>query len=303
MCSCGLSSACECSGPCLLRVPVLCVLGLCAFVLGVWCACIAFVYIVRPSPVVHALAVHACVVRACASHARVACTCCACPCCACPRCALSCWSCGVLVQRSSSPMLRQPSPAVGHRAALVDVADTTSLVDPGDLAYPYPFSVTYDCSCLPIYMCLQCCTAGPLHAPQCSRMRLRTAMALEVPFNKMVGRFITATAGSYPEPLLTPGFPSGIPVCLTLPQLAHSASTQPFLHSSQHTGACPLPMLSLVAVSANPGPGAPIWVARLGSPASPRLVPVDAVACRAYRDPRGVNAPKSYASGSRRRHS
>jgi hypothetical protein len=27
------------------------VLGLCAFVLGVWCACIAFVYIVRPSPV------------------------------------------------------------------------------------------------------------------------------------------------------------------------------------------------------------------------------------------------------------
>ena len=51
VCSCGLSSACECSGPCLLRVPVLCVLGLCAFVLGVWCACIAFVYIVRPSPV------------------------------------------------------------------------------------------------------------------------------------------------------------------------------------------------------------------------------------------------------------
>ena len=27
------------------------VLGLCAFVLGVWCACIAFVYIVRTSPV------------------------------------------------------------------------------------------------------------------------------------------------------------------------------------------------------------------------------------------------------------
>jgi len=27
------------------------VLGLCAFVLVVWCACIAFVYIVRPSPV------------------------------------------------------------------------------------------------------------------------------------------------------------------------------------------------------------------------------------------------------------
>jgi hypothetical protein len=30
VCSCGLSSACACSGPCLLRVPVLCVLGLCA---------------------------------------------------------------------------------------------------------------------------------------------------------------------------------------------------------------------------------------------------------------------------------
>jgi len=27
------------------------VLGLCSFVLGVWCACVAFVYIVRPSPV------------------------------------------------------------------------------------------------------------------------------------------------------------------------------------------------------------------------------------------------------------
>ena len=50
-CSCGLSSVCACSGPCLLHVPVLCVLGLCAFVLVVWCACIAFVYIVRPSPV------------------------------------------------------------------------------------------------------------------------------------------------------------------------------------------------------------------------------------------------------------
>ena len=28
-----------------------------------------------------------------------------------------------------------------HRAALVDVVDTTSLVDPGDLTCPYPFSV------------------------------------------------------------------------------------------------------------------------------------------------------------------
>jgi len=36
-------------------------------------------------------------------------------------------------------------------------------------------------------------------------------------------------------------------------------------------------------------PGPPIGVTRLGSPASPRLVPVAAVACRAYRDPGGVN--------------
>jgi hypothetical protein len=32
-------------------------------------------------------------------------------------------------------------------------------------------------------------------------------------------------------------------------------------------------------------PGPPIGVTRLGSPASPRIVPVDAAACRAYRDP------------------
>ena len=31
-------------------------------------------------------------------------------------------------------------------------------------------------------------------------------------------------------------------------RVRHSASTQPFLHSSQHTGACPLPMLCLVIV-------------------------------------------------------
>ena len=32
-------------------------------------------------------------------------------------------------------------------------------------------------------------------------------------------------------------------------------------------------------------PGPPIGVTRLGSPASPRKIPVDAAACRAYRDP------------------
>ena len=41
-------------------------------------------------------------------------------------------------------------------------------------------------------------------------------------------------------------------------------------------------------------PGPPIGVTRLGSPASPRIVPVDAAACRAYRDPGGETALKSY---------
>ena len=36
-------------------------------------------------------------------------------------------------------------------------------------------------------------------------------------------------------------------------------------------------------------PGPPTGVTRLGSPASPRMVPVDAAACRAYRDPRTRN--------------
>ena len=35
------------------------------------------------------------------------------------------------------------------------------------------------------------------------------------------------------------------------------------------------------------------WVTRLGSPASPRMVPVDAAACRAYRDPGARTTPKS----------
>ena len=52
--------------------------------------------------------------------------------------------------------------------------------------------------------------------------------------------------------------------------------------------ACTACMLVLTRV-----PGPPIGVTRLGSPASPRLVPVAAVACRAYRDSGGVNAPKS----------
>ena len=98
---------------------------------------------------VRALALHACVVRACASHARVACTCCACPRCACPRCAPSCWACGVLVQRSPTSC----------------DADTTSLVDPGDLTCPFPnlshIGLLLSCIVLPLcpISCL-CCSSG-----------------------------------------------------------------------------------------------------------------------------------------------
>ena len=73
-------------------------------------------------PAVHALAVHACVVHACAPHASVVCTCYAVPCCACPRCALSCWSCGVLVQRSPTSWgflsLTSPTPLSAPLSAL-----------------------------------------------------------------------------------------------------------------------------------------------------------------------------------------
>jgi len=39
-------------------------------------------------------------------------------------------------------------------------------------------------------------------------------------------------------------------------------------------------------------PGPPTGVTRLGSPASPRIVPVDAAACRDCRDPRLETTPK-----------
>jgi hypothetical protein len=65
--------------------------------------------------------------------------CCACPCSAFPCCAPSCWACGALVQRSPRLCdIRLSTSSTSrsarlHRAALVDVADTTPLVDPGDL--------------------------------------------------------------------------------------------------------------------------------------------------------------------------
>ena len=104
------------------------------------------------------LFLHACVVR-------VACTCCVCACCAClrcarlsfpcsryvrllwcpccagPCCALSCWSCGVLVQCSATSCgaRRRHRPHIHCR--------------PGR---PDTLSVTYDYSCLSICVCLQC---------------------------------------------------------------------------------------------------------------------------------------------------
>ena len=152
-CTCAVSSTCACSSPCLLRVPMRCVLELCTLVLGVWCTCAAFAQIVRHPlvnvvdiagvhrPVLSAGLVHACFVRACASHACVACTCCVCVCskfalcalalpmlalrvlavCALPvrACAVRFRAvCGVLVQRSST--------SCGARRLCIPV-------DPGDL--------------------------------------------------------------------------------------------------------------------------------------------------------------------------
>ena len=116
-----IACAC-CAFPCcaysVLCVPLLCIPVLRAFLLGVWCTC-------------------------------------ACPCCAFPCCAPSCWACGALVQLSprlcdirSSTSSTSRSARL-HRAALVDVTDTTPLVDPGDLtglsgdrtnAFPHPQS-------------------------------------------------------------------------------------------------------------------------------------------------------------------
>ena len=60
-----------------------------------------------------------------------------------------------------------------------------------------------------------------------------------------------------------------------------------------------LALSECLPVRSNPGPGAPNWIARLVSPASPRLVPVDVVAFRAsgYRDSRvpTLLSPKSVA--------
>ena len=189
--SLSLSSTCACSSPCLLRVPMRCVLELCTLVLGVWCTCAALAQIVRRPlvnvvditgvhravlcagavhacvvvlvspmlalrvPAVHALGVHACGMRACASHARVACTCCACPCCACLRCAISC---GVWCACAAPVYIVWSSPTLHPRR-------------PWRLAMTFtlsPFSVTYACSCHALFLplcpisCL-CCSFSLSH--------------------------------------------------------------------------------------------------------------------------------------------
>ena len=225
-----LSSTCACSSPCLLRVPMRCVLELCTLVLGVWCTCAAFAQIVRHPlvnvvdiagvhrpvlcagavhacvvvlvspmlalrvPAVHALAVHACGMRACASHARVACTCCACPCCACLCCALSCgvWcACAALIYIVwSSPTLHPRRP---WRLAMTFTLS--------------PFSVTYACSCHALFLplcpisCL-CCSFFLfhilLHTLSCSCLRLCLRKVAQV----------SLSAVELPGHLFVPALPS-----------------------------------------------------------------------------------------------
>ena len=85
--------------------------------------------------------------RACVPHAPVACTCCTCACCACLRYARLHFPCSRCVHLLCLPLLCVPELCVFvrcvvclcsarlHRAALVDVADTTFLEDPGALTY------------------------------------------------------------------------------------------------------------------------------------------------------------------------
>ena len=113
------------------------------------------------------------------------------------------------------------------------------------------------------------------------------------PRGLLAGRFITAAAGSYPEPPLTPGFPSGIPymsditttctlgINTTIPPLFTTHRCVPTAHA---VPCCHLVSACLYELTRVPGPpiGWPVSVAQ------PRLTwsPADVVACRAYRDPR-----------------
>jgi len=156
--------ACPCCAYSVLCVPLLCIPVLRAFVLGVWCSIrLDRAHFARPSrqhcggAPARALCWRCACLRCCAcvSHARVACTRYVCACCACLRfCALAfpmlaLWRlrfpCSRCVHLLCVPLLCVPAlcafvwcvvylcSARLHRAALVDVADITSLEDPGDL--------------------------------------------------------------------------------------------------------------------------------------------------------------------------
>ena len=62
--------------------------------------------------------------------------------------------------------------------------------------------------------------------------------------------------------------------------------TSSFAYCAPHCLRC-LPGVCMHVLTRVPGP--PTGVTRLGSPASPRIVPVDSAACRAYRDPGARN--------------
>jgi len=103
----------------------------------------------------------------------------------------ACAATAYIVRRSSTLPTPHSSSTPATRHALTRPQSHT-------IARAYP----YACACN--------AALRALHAPQCSRMRLRTAMDLEVPFNNLAGRFITAPTGSYrlTRQLLMPSSPS-----------------------------------------------------------------------------------------------
>ena len=87
-------------------------------------------------------------------------------------------------------------------------------------------------------------------------------------------------------------FPTSLPSPQHQPRCAlHPPSPTP-LHAAARVVCWALACIDCMHVLTRV-PGPPIGVTRLGSPASPRIVPIDAAACRAYRDPGGETAPKS----------
>jgi len=140
-----------------MRVPMRCVLELCALVLGVWCTCAAFAQIVR-RPLVNVVDIAgralcwrcACLrCRTCVPHARVACTCCPCAWCARLRYARLRFPCSRCVHLLCLPLLCVPAlcafvrcvvclcSAHIHRVELADPASPSTMMTCHDL-YPFP---------------------------------------------------------------------------------------------------------------------------------------------------------------------